>query len=225
VHILLVSSMPLVVGYWCTLCLAAATVMLFMIPLTVDEVVAMLQFMARSVREGKPFWRTFWVGGTIENEVNPDTRSPQYGAPVGELVRAGAWGVSLPWNLILCMALAVWLMFAPAVLGTRAAAADSDHLTGALIVTVAGIATAEVVRAGRLLNILLGAWVIAAPWLLGGAPPAARWNDLLVGAAVLLLSLPTGSVREQYGSWSRYVAWPMSGRRAPVPQRQRGRAA
>src|SRR5207247_209749 len=29
VHILLVISMPVVVGYWCTLCLAAATVMLF----------------------------------------------------------------------------------------------------------------------------------------------------------------------------------------------------
>ena len=37
--------------------------MLPMIPLTLDEVVAMCQFMHTAVkRDGKPFWRTFWLG-------------------------------------------------------------------------------------------------------------------------------------------------------------------
>ena len=66
VHITLVILQPVVVGHWCTLCLAAAFVMLLMIPLAVDEVIAMGQFMRVSVRHGKPFWRTFWVGDTIE---------------------------------------------------------------------------------------------------------------------------------------------------------------
>jgi hypothetical protein len=48
------------------LCLVTAAACLVMIPLAVDEVVAMSQFMAQAVREGKPFWRTFWVGDTIE---------------------------------------------------------------------------------------------------------------------------------------------------------------
>jgi nucleoside-diphosphate-sugar epimerase len=225
VHILLVISMPVVVGYWCTLCLAAATVMLFMISLTVDEVVAMGQFLARSLREGKPFWRTFWVGGTLEGEVNEDTRTPRYGAPVAELAKASVWGVSLPWNLIASAALGLWLMFAPSVFGTSGGAADSDHVAGALVIMIAGIATAEVIRAGRLLNVLLGAWLIVAPWLLAGARPAAQWNDVVIGALLILLSLPLGTVRERYGSWDRFVVWPAVEPRAPSPQPRRRRAA
>ncbi|MGE5294413.1 MAG: vitamin K epoxide reductase family protein, partial [Solirubrobacterales bacterium] len=44
VHISLVISQPVVVGHWCTLCLLAAAIMLPMIPLEIDEVVAMMQF-------------------------------------------------------------------------------------------------------------------------------------------------------------------------------------
>lgn len=228
VHILLVISMPVVVGYWCTLCLAAAAVMLLMIPLAVDEVVAMGQFLARSVREGKPFWRTFWVGGTLDGEVNEDTRSPRYGAPVSELAKASVWGVTLPWSLVATMALGLWLMFAPSVFGTRGAAANSDHLVGALVITIAGIATAEVTRAGRWLNLLLGGWLIAVPWLLEGAGPAARWNDVIVGVLLIGLSFVIGTVRERYGSWDARVTWPAPGLRngqvaRPPSTHRRGR--
>jgi hypothetical protein len=128
------------------------------------------------------------------------------------------------WTNSIVIALGLWLMVAPSVLGSQGATADSDHLVGALIVTVAGIATAEVIRAGRLLNTLLGGWLIMAPWLLVGAAPAARWNDVIVGSAVLLLSLPLGTVREQYGRWDRYVVWPSSTARGAAVQRRRGRA-
>jgi hypothetical protein len=53
--IVLVILQPLSVGAWCTICLATALAMLIMIPLTLDEVVAMGQFLAQSRREGKPF--------------------------------------------------------------------------------------------------------------------------------------------------------------------------
>ncbi|HZO91682.1 MAG TPA: vitamin K epoxide reductase family protein [Chthonomonadaceae bacterium] len=205
VHITLVILQPVVVGYWCTLCLAAAAVMLVMIPLTVDEVVAMVQFLQRSVREGKPFWRTFWVGGTLEGEENQDTRSPQYGASVAAYGPAMVWGVSVPWNLLLSAALGLWLMFAPSVLGTHGAMADSDHLVGAVVLTIAVITMAEVVRAGRFLNVLLGLWIVAAPWLLSGAPMAGRLADAAAGIALILLSLPRSVVRERYGGWDRYI--------------------
>jgi hypothetical protein len=90
---------------------------------------------------------------------------------------------------------------------------------------VAGIATAEVIRAGRFLNLLLGAWLVVAPWLLGGAGLAAQVNDVVVGLALALLSLPLGPVREHYGSWDRWVTWPGLRRRVPFPRRQRGQAA
>ena len=96
-------------------------------------------------------------------------------------------------------------MFARAVLGTQASAADSDHLVGARIATVAVIAMAEVIRAGRFLNVLLGAWIIAAPWLLSGGGRAAQWNDVLAGAVVILLSLRRGPVREHYADWDRFI--------------------
>jgi hypothetical protein len=111
----------------------------------------------------------------------------------------------MPWNLLASAVLGVWLMFAPSVFGTRGAAADSDHLIGALAVTIAVIAMAEVVRAGRFLNVLLGLWIIASPWLLAGTTSSAKWNDVIAGAVLVVLSLPRGAVRERYGNWNRCI--------------------
>jgi len=202
--IVLVILQPVAVGHWCTLCLATALIMLVMIPFTVDEVVAMAQFLKRSVREGRSFWRTFWVGGTLDEE-HKDERTPPYGAPSSKAVPAAVWGVTAPWTLLASAALGIWLMFAPAVFGTTGRAADSDHVVGALITTVAVIVMAEVIRAGRFLNVLLGAWIVAAPWLLSGASTGAKWNDVAVGIAVILLSLPRGAVRERYAKWDRQI--------------------
>lgn len=204
VHITLVVLQPVMVGAWCTLCLLAAFLMLLMIPLAVDEVVATGQFLRRAVRTGKPFWRTFIIGGTTD-EVNEDDRVPHYGAPVRALVRAGWWGVSLPWTLLASAAVGVWLMVSPAVFQTDGIAADLDHVLGAVIVTVAVVCTAEVIRVGRYFNVVAGLAIAAAPWLAGYFGPATGWNDLVCGLVVIALSLPRGPVRERYGSWSPLV--------------------
>jgi hypothetical protein len=200
----LVILQPVAVGAWCALCLITAAAMLVMIPLTVDEVVAMGQFLARSYREGKSFWRTFWMGGTIEGG-SADSRSPRFGSPPAKAAPAMFWGVTAPWNLLASAALGLWLMFAPAVFETSGAAADSDHLAGALVVTFAVISMAEVIRVARFLNVLAGVWILAAPWLLSGGSAASRWNGILAGASLILLSLPCARIKEQYGSWNRYV--------------------
>ena len=202
--IVLVILQPLSVGAWCTLCLATAVAMLVMIPLTLDEVVAMAQFLVQRHRAGRPFWRTFWTG----DESPSASEAPRpwgFDTPVTAMPPAAVWGVTAPWSLLLSAALGVWLMFAPAVLGSRGALADSDHLAGALVVTFAVIALAEVGRALRFVNLLLGAWIVAAPWLLGGASTAARWSDAIVGALVILATLPRGPVRQRYGGWQRYI--------------------
>jgi hypothetical protein len=205
--IVLVILQPIAVGYWCTLCLGTAALMLVMIPFTVDEVVAMGQFLGQSVRDGKPLWRTFWVGDTIDGGA-ADLRTPRYGAPAGRMIAPTVWGVTAPWTLMVSAMLGVWLMFAPAALGSAATSAHSDRLVGALVVTVAVTVMAEVIRAGRFLNVLFGAWIVVAPWLLSGASPAARWNAAIVGVALIVLSIPRGRVIERYGSWDRYVVWP-----------------
>jgi uncharacterized membrane protein len=202
VSITLIILQPLAVGAWCTPCLIAAAAMLIMISLTLDEVVAMLQFLVDARREGQDLWKVFWSGGTLRETreagmiaVHPDVMRPM----------AMFWGVSLPWNLLIGAALGLWLMFAPSTLGSTGKAAHSDHLIGALVLTVAVIALAEVGRAARFVNVLFGAWIIAAPWLLAGATAAATWNDMIAGTLVILLSFPRGPVIERYGTFERYI--------------------
>ncbi len=135
VSIVLVIMQPVVVGAWCTLCLLTALLMLVMIPLTLDEVWAMGEFLVRSHRAGKPFWRTFFFGDTIEGGAEEDSRIPAIDSQTPKFLPAMVWGISLPWNFLASAAVGVWLMLAPAVFGTTNSAADADHLLGALIVT------------------------------------------------------------------------------------------
>ena len=200
VSITLIILQPLAVGAWCTPCLIAAAAMLVMIALTLDEVVAMGQFLLQARREGQSLWRVFWLGGTLRDLPHVEPTHPDVAS-----AKAMVWGVALPWNLLLASVAGVWLMFAPSALGSTGAAAHSDHLVGALIVTFAVMALADVGRALRFVNVLFGGWVIAAPWLLGGATTASRWSDVIAGALVILLSLRHGPVGERYGSWERYI--------------------
>jgi hypothetical protein len=210
VSIVLVMLQPIAVGAWCALCLATAVAMLVMISPAVDEVVAMSQFLLGARREGKPFWRTFWVGGTLDAyEAAGPAPSPAMaeGRPVATQIVAAMDLDHVPWNLPLCAALGIWLLAAPAVLGATGSAAAADYLVGALIVTWAVIAFGEIARPVRLLNVLMGLGIAAAPWLLEGDTTMSRWNDVLMGAAVIGLSLPRGQIVSRFGAWNRYLAW------------------
>jgi uncharacterized membrane protein len=203
VSIILVILQPVVVGAWCTICLIAAMTTLLMIPLTLDEVVAMGQFLMRSRRAGKSVWRTFWLGGEEPDDEN-DTRSPGFGASPARLVPAMVWGMTWHKTLLLSAALGGWLMFSYTVLPTPDALFKVNAIVGALAVTVAVTALAEVGHAIRFLNILLGAAIILMPWLFGSGP-AVIVNNLVVGALLVALSIPRGTIHESYGSWERYI--------------------
>ena len=200
VSITLIILQPLAVGAWCTPCLVAAAAMLVMIALTLDEVVAMIQFLLQARGEGQSLWRVFWLGGVLRDAGHAEPVRPDVVS-----VKAMVWGVGLPWNLLLSIALGVWLMFAPSIVGSVGAVAHSDHLVGALIVTVAVIALADVGRAARFVNLAFGAWVVMAPWLLAGATANSRWSGAVAGALVVALSLRRGPVGERYGISQRYV--------------------
>ena len=206
VSIYFIIIQPISIGTWCTPCLIAALAMVLMIPYSLDEFVAMGQFLLYSRRQGKPFWRTFWMGDAMEGGTD-DTSKGLLGTRREALVEA-VRGVTGPVTLWLSIAVGVWLMFTRLSLGTSGPMADSDHLIGALAVTVAIMAFAEVGRALRFINLPLGAWLIVAPWLLGGAAtPWAAWNGVISGMLLIGLALPRGPVRNSYAGWDPYVVW------------------
>ena len=96
-------------------------------------------------------------------------------------------------------------MIAPDVFQTQGQAAHSDHILGALVVTVAIVAFAEVTRAARFINIALALGIIVLPWLLSGGTLAAGLNDLIIGALVIVLSIPPGKIKNTYDSWNPLI--------------------
>jgi len=209
VSIVLVILQPVAVGAWCTLCLVTAAAMLVMISPAIDEVVAMVQFLIAARREGRPLWRTFWVGGTLEHAAPPADHlgrdAPTRARSPAHHVLAAMDLTNVPWNMPACVALGAWLMFAPAALGSGGSAADSDHLVGALIVTFSVIAFGEVARPARFVNLPLALWLVAGPWMLDGGTAASRWNAVAAGLAVAALSLRRGRIEQKYGGWERWL--------------------
>lgn len=204
VSIFFIVIQPIMIGTYCTLCLIAAFAMLVMIPLALDEVVAMGQYMVRSDRAGRPLFRTFFQGGP--DPAGQRDRRPGFGAPLRTQFQAMAWGVTVPWQLAASCVVGAWLMFSPAIFGTQGALADSDHLVGAMIITIAVIAMAEVARPLRFLNVPFGLWLVAALWLLQGATIEAGLSGVVSGLLVVGLNLPRGRrSKEHYAGWDRVV--------------------
>lgn len=204
VSVTLIILQPLTVGNWCTLCLTTAFISLAMIPFAVDEVLATVQMMLNEKKKrNTSYWTTFWFGGTMEGgdiqkEHNPTT-----------LIQTTFKGMyrdllNIPWNLILAMGIGMWIMAAPAVLGYNGMMADSDHLTGAIIVSFAIISMSVVVRYLRLVLILFGLWLFVAPWIFS-APNLAVWNSIIVGLILILISLPKGKIVGSRGNYDKYI--------------------
>jgi uncharacterized membrane protein len=202
--IVLIILQPVAVGFWCSVCLLTAIAMLIMIPLTLDEVVAMVQFLRRKVREGKPFWKTFWMGDTVEGG-SSDERTPRFTTSLSKTIPAMWWGVNLPWNLLLSTAIGLWWMFFPGNFGVTGSAAGNFTTLGALVVTFSVIAMAEVGRAIRFINIAFAVWLIVAMFLLKDVPAQALWNAIISGAALMALSFPKGRIREKYGTFDKFI--------------------
>ncbi len=204
VSIYFVIIQPIAIGTWCTLCLLTALAMALMIPFSLDEFVAMGQFLTASHRAGKPFWRTFWTGGAMEGGSDDHARGVL--APKSQMFAQSARGVTWPPALLASCAIGIWLTFTRLTYANTGTMTNSDHVTGLLIVTFSIIAFAEVARAIRFLNVPAGLWLIAAPWLLDGVgSPLAQWGSVAAGVLIVGLAIPRGSVRNSYGGWNVFV--------------------
>lgn len=198
VSITLVILQPIIVGHWCTWCLLTAVCMLFMIALAIDEVVAVLHYL---YSQGKGWKAVFWKGGDAPGS-SEDDKTPPLTSGVSAAWPAMVRGVSIPWNLCFTALLGLWMMFAPSMLDMSKGLADGNHIFGAVVVAISVIAMAEVVRAGRYINVLIALWPLGSCWFSSGL---AFWTQLAVGLALVVLSLPRGPIREKYGEWDRFI--------------------
>jgi uncharacterized membrane protein len=203
ISILLVMLQPIAVGAWCGLCLIIALCMLVMLALTVDEVVAVCQFLLHTRRSGKPFWRTFFYGSEFPTD-SIDTRTPTFHRSIGAIVKSMFWGVTIPWNLVLCALLGIWILFSLS-LATHGILAHNFDVCGALTVVVSIISWAEVIRIFRFFNILIALWLAASLWIFPGATPLVFIHALIVTLILILLSLRKGKIKEKYGTWDSLI--------------------
>ncbi|MCM5681249.1 vitamin K epoxide reductase family protein [Schlegelella sp. S2-27] len=205
VSIYFIVIQPIVIGTWCTLCLISAAAMVIMLPYSFDEIAAMFQFMLRARREGQSMWRVFWRGGNCRGA--RASGEPPLALDAEHARQAWRQFGALPKGLAACTVLGVWLMCTRLIFGSEEAMADSDHLVGAMVIVVSVSAFSEVVRPLRALNTLLGAWLVAAPWLLPGANSVAAAGSVAAGLLLIFLSIPRGPVRHHYAGWDRYLVW------------------
>jgi hypothetical protein len=202
--ILLVMSQPIVVGAWCGLCLVTASGMLIMIALTVDEVVAVLQYLHECKKQKLPLWDIFWFGGCPEGATD-DARTPHF-SDVKHKFKSMIWGTqTIPYNLVITALLGVWMMSAPQILDLQGMLANSCHIFGALTVTLSIISWAEVTRALRYILILFGIWFLISPWVFEGSSLHSQWNGVIVGVLLIIFSFRRGRIVESYGSWNKYI--------------------
>lgn len=208
VHIFLVISQPLTVGAWCTFCILAAAIMLPMIPLEIDEVIAMGQHMVQATRNGEKFWKVFWKGGKPVVQ-NKDERSPQQvnAKEFTGMLAASVWGMSAPATLILTALAGIAFMCLPGIyaLPVKGGLSDINHLCGALVIVFSVISMAEVIRTLRWMNILPALAIIICSLLYKDVPFALKIINITGSIAIILFSIPKGSIKERYGLWQSYI--------------------
>lgn len=202
--IILITLQPIIVGHWCFWCLLTAVCMLIMISLTIDEVVAVLQFLRAKKREGRKLWDVLWHGAPVEGGYE-DTRTPSLAHGGWKVFPSMTWGVNVPWNILATALVGGWLMVSPYVLKVTGIAADLDFIIGAMIVVVSVISMAEVVRSFRFVNMLLGLYVFISPWVIFVDHPIRQWSNLFVGILVIALSVRKGIIKEKYGELTKKI--------------------
>lgn len=204
VSITFIIIQPIVLGTWCTLCLIAASAMLLQIPYSLDELVATGQFLIRRKRAGQSVLRVFFVGDTDEGERDAKQDEDFENKPASLVRETLLGGVGMSWTLLASIGVGVWLMCTRLILGAEGTLADIDHVIGSLVITVSVTAFAEVGRPLRFINVLFGLALLIAPAILD-APMPILISDVVCGILLILLSLPRGPIRNQYGRWNRLL--------------------
>lgn len=199
---------PIVIGTWSIVALIGVAAILVQIPYSLDELIATLQFVRRRVQAGRNGFTVFFRGDTDTvptGSGDARTAADEFNQGPGAVLRNMlAGGVNLPWNLGLAALIGLALLFTRLWPGVDGNLAHAHHVIGSLVLTVVSISAAEVARPVRWLNVLLGAGLMASPFLFAGNT-AALLVSLVAGAALMALSIRRGSVHQRYGTWDRVI--------------------
>ncbi len=87
--------------------------------------------------------------------------------------------------------LGLWLLLSPWALffDHERIAVENALAVGALIIVAEIVELSTFRDWEEWINVALGVWLAASPWVLGIASAAARWNFVIVGALVVALAL------------------------------------
>lgn len=203
--IVLVMMQPMVVGFWCGLCLITAAALITSVPLAVHEAIAVGQFLVEAKAQKKNLWKIFWFGASITGSGSGNADPDRMRYSLGKRWIASIQGVTVPWTLLLELAIGVWLMARPDLFPGAGHSNDCDHLFGAVALTVAAVATAEVTRIVRLVNVPLGALLIVAALVFARSLPLVLCSEIVCGVLLIVLSIPRGSIVERYAGWDKFV--------------------
>ena len=159
-------------------------------------------------RRGRNGLAVFFRGDTDTMPSGTEGRSAEFDEfaqrPGAVLHSMLAGGVNLPWNLGLAAFIGLALLFTRLWPGAEGNLAHAHHVIGSLVLTVVSIAAAEVARPVRWLNVLLGAGLIASPFMFAGNT-STLVCCVVAGLALMVLSIRRGPVCEQYGAWDRMI--------------------
>jgi hypothetical protein len=201
--ILLVIMQPVVVGAWCGFCLISAAALLISVPLAVHESIAVGQFLVLAYKQKKNFWQIFWLGGTVLGYEGKDPDRTHWS--LRQRWAGSIQGVSVPWFIIVQALVGVWFMARPNLLPFNIESANCDHWMGAIIVTVAAVAAAEVTRTARFVNVIAGAAALLLTFLFSSGSTAVLMSGIAGAILLIIVSMPKGAIVERYASWNRLI--------------------
>lgn len=190
ITVFLIVLQPLVVGAWCSLCLATAFFMSIMILLTAPELVATLLLLKEAKRQ-QSFWKIFWYGIDVEQKTKIKSLKQSF-------------GITLPWNLLLLIFLGVWLIISASYIKSGFLI-NVHYVLGPLVIFFSLIACAEVFRVLRFLNLVFAAVLLITLGFHHESSLFIILHNLFLGGMIFFLSFPKGKVVEKYGVWQRLI--------------------
>jgi hypothetical protein len=200
-HVFLVVSQPVVVGYWCTLCLLAATTMLIMITLGTDEIFAMIQFLIKKRKEGVSFANAFLKGDPLSDEPYNERNEREE-----HFFSYAVKGVSVSKYALILIISGIFIVALPAFfkMSSHMPVSYLTSLIGLLIIVFSVLSMSEIMKRIRYLNVLAGLFLAGFVWFTD-APFYYNIICLVSGIAVVALSFGKRFNKEKYGLWEKYL--------------------
>jgi hypothetical protein len=106
------------------------------------------------------------------------------------------------WAHLISASVGIWLMASPSLFGYGPPTATSDWIVGPLVASFGLTAAWEVTRAVRWVNVVLAAWLVLSPLVLGTWAGTLVANHILSGILVGLLAFVRGRRKHPFaGGW------------------------